>query len=152
MQVTSRPDDTTIVTIKSAVTVDGKTTYSQVNVIEFWTKPKKLPVIRRIHRLITHADGRRFFEREARLSDFQECPGGLVARRVLLASQSGNDGMVSVREWVSRDLGKTPSADADFNIKIPATTLVEGVANPPLPGQERTLDIRELVAGERGVF
>ncbi|MDC0936013.1 hypothetical protein OAS39_06980 [Pirellulales bacterium] len=135
-------DDVTTVTITSNAMIKERA-YSQTNTIEFWTEPDK-PVIRRIHRKITYDENEPYLERDVRLSDFRECPSGFVARRVVFAAQSGREDRVRVSEWISHDLGDRNPVDSDFQIKIPPTTEIVNVLNPPPQGQVRTLDILDL--------
>jgi hypothetical protein len=80
-------------------------------------------------------------ETHIRLSDFRNCPGGPVARRVVSIHLREN-GRVAVREWVSTDLGDRPPADADFVIRIGPTTTVGGYRNaPPRGADDRRIDI-----------
>ena len=120
----------------------GGVEYTDTCTFEIWTVPK-LPVIQRIHQVVLEGD-RLFMERDIRLTDFQECEGGHVARRVVSAiRQSGRD-VVGVIEWVSGDLGKLLPRDDDFLIKIPSTTTFYGAINAPQSDKERLLDIRKL--------
>lgn len=136
-------DELTIVTITSGATFDQEH-YSQVNTFELRNNENG-HVIQRIDRRITRGDGELFLKREARLSDFRECPGGAVARCVLFASQSSRAAAVHVTEWISGDLGDRPPVDEDFQITIPKSTVILGVAAPLPPGEVRTLDIRDLI-------
>lgn len=113
---------------------------TQRSVITWWMKPS-LPVIERIHRTI-YKDGKAAAEQESRLSDFKECSGGYVARRIIYEVRAGGKSIL-LQEWVSEDLGETPPTDGDFVVSIPATTIVQGMSNPPPPGTERRLSLTE---------
>ena len=66
---------------------------------------KPLAVITAIDDVISRPDGKKT-ESHIRLSDFRECPGGLVARRVLTVSKLA-DGRVLVEDWISRKIWVT---------------------------------------------
>ncbi len=69
--------------------------------ITWWTEPE-LPVIESGRRTIADRDGKVMGDIVVRLEDFQRCPGGLVARRVCLATAPWEGhGPVVVKEWLS---------------------------------------------------
>lgn len=143
-QTQSPDDETTVVTITSKLVSDDDS-YTQTNVVELWTRPE-LPVVRRIHRRIVDGNGDLYLERDARLSEFHRCSGGMVARRVLFADRfRGLKESVRVTEWVSSDLGDRAPVEDDFAVRIPADISVNGVVLPPAAGRERRLFIRDLV-------
>lgn len=106
--------------------------------VRFWTEPSP-PVIESIVYGITFPDGRRS-ETRAVLSRFTECPGGMVARRVVYARCNAAGATATVREWVSDDLGDVPPVDADFVISVPTTTTIYGLRGDFAPGKIRNLD------------
>jgi hypothetical protein len=87
------------------------------------------PVIIEIDETMTSPEGR-VIEAYSRLTNFVQCPGGLVARSVRSLMKSGK-GYTLVREWSSTDLGSVPPNDGDFVLEVPATTAIGGLANPP---------------------
>jgi hypothetical protein len=78
-------------------------------------------------------------EYQAILSDFRECPGGWVARRVLLVALQQND-VIRVREWRSDDLGDQPPTEADFAVTIPSDVRVVGIKRGFPTGSVRAMD------------
>jgi hypothetical protein len=112
--------------------------------IVFWTKPA-LPVVEKIEDVVERTSpddpskvlGRDEFQ--AILSDFQECGGGWVARRVLLVAIQAGD-VIRVRQWQSEDLGNQRPADSDFAVAIPADVRVVGLKQGFPPGTARSLD------------
>lgn len=140
--VTTESNEQAIVKV-TAREAAGGVEYTDTCTFEVWTAPK-LPVIQRIHQVILENDNL-FMERDIRLSEFQECEGGHVARRVVSVTKKPERDVVGVIEWVSDDLGKRSPTNVDFLIKIPPTTEILGAVNAPESGVERILDLRKLV-------
>lgn len=102
-----------------------------------WTKPSP-PVVEKITREFVSPDGTRD-KAFALLSDFKECPGGLVARRVLFVGLHGRD-RISVQEWRSEDLGDLPPSSDDFAITVAPTTMITGFKQGAPEGKVRRLE------------
>lgn len=80
-----------------------------------------------------------------RLSDFQDCPGGFVARRIRSIQRHSGKDQVRVRDWESTDLGAITVADADFVMKLGANTPVRGLEAPPSLGDtDRSLSLTRI--------
>jgi hypothetical protein len=74
-------------------------------------------------------------ESEIQFLDFQDCPGGPVASRVVKGIRSRRAGTSEDRpflqQWVSDDLGKRRPTAVDFIIAIPDTTKIIGTNKVP---------------------
>jgi hypothetical protein len=103
----------------------------------YWTKPSP-PVVQKVSLELVFSDGQRA-EMFSVLSDFKQCPGGMVARRVLLANPS-TPNLVSVEEWRSPDLGERPPSSEDFAITVAPTTIVHGFKDEPRNAKIRRLE------------
>jgi hypothetical protein len=126
--------------------------------ILFWTKPVP-PVVQRIeeHAERVSPEGpTRYLGRDeihAVLSDFKQCPGGMVARRVRYVERS--EGLrarrwkleepgVRLLEWSSEDLGNRPPTDADFVMSIPSDVRLIGLKQASLAGTAGKLDLGKI--------
>jgi hypothetical protein len=110
--------------------------------MRFRTAPG-IAVLTEIVEIVTTPQGKTI-ETHVRRSDFRDCPGGPVARRVVSVLKAENDAVV-VREWVSPDLGDRPPAEADFVIRIGPRTSVGGYRNaPPRGSDDRRIDITAI--------
>lgn len=103
----------------------------------FWTKPSP-PVVEKITEEYGPPDGRRD-KSFALLSHFKECPGGLVARRVLWVFVS-RSGSINSQEWRSDDLGNAPPSSEDFVITVAPTTKITGFRQAPPERTARRLE------------
>ena len=70
--------------------------------VRFWMNPSP-PVVEQIHHSTKFANGGGF-DCSTRLTDFRQCPEGLVARRIVFAYQEA-ESTATVWEWMSSDLG-----------------------------------------------
>ena len=110
-----------------------------------WTKPSP-PVVEAITTDVVDPDGRRD-QMIARLSEFRECPGGLVARRVVYVDVApGNP--ILVHEWRSEDLGDVPPSRDDFVVAVAPTTTVYGFKQKLPRGTPRRLDPSKIELSE----
>lgn len=89
-----------------------------------------VPVVERIEDRSTFSNGDTD-EVVVVLSDFVECPGGPVARRMRHVHR-GRTGIVTTGDWVSEDLGSVPPTDADFVIAVRADALIHAQTVPPI--------------------
>jgi hypothetical protein len=122
------------------LTTDGE--WKQTRRMRFRTAPG-IAVLTEIVEIVTTPQGKNI-ETHVRRSDFRDCPGGPVARRVVSVLKAENDAVV-VREWVSPDLGDRPPAEADFVIRIGPRTSVGGYRNaPPRGSDDRRIDITAI--------
>ena len=112
-----------------------------------WTILGEKPVITRVYRTCLDEKGKTLVRAESRLSDFQKCPGGHVAKLVTVAI-TADKGPTAVRIWQSNDLGQKRPQPKDFEIAIPASTNVIGLNNPPPTGKPRRLSLFGNVGNE----
>jgi len=125
-----------------AVVLSQDGVWKQSRRVLFQTKPAPA-VITQIEEVTTPPNGKAS-ETHIRLSDFRDCPGGRVARRVVNVRKD-EGGRVIVREWVSNDLGDVPPADTDFVIRIAPNTSVGGYRRtPPRGADDRRIDISTI--------
>lgn len=125
---------------QTEVTLTSDGDYKQWRRIRFRTAPAPIIMIQ-MDQIVTHPDGTGQ-EIRIRLSDFQDCPGGPVARRVVSVFKQKDADRVSVREWISTDLGVKLPTDADFIVSIAPTTTIGGLRNAPQRGiAGRQIDI-----------
>jgi hypothetical protein len=81
---------------------------------------------------------------ECLASDFQNCPGGMVPRRLLFFLRPLGAQNFLVRHWTSTNLGDETPTEDDFVITVPATTSVIGLKQPLPQTIERRLDPHKL--------
>jgi hypothetical protein len=110
----------------------------------FWTKPS-LPVITKLYKNL-HSPR---YEEEVSsiLTDFIQCSGGLVAKKIIYIVQPSN-GSIRVSEWLSTDLGKDQPSEEDFTIHLDPKTLIIGLANKPKPGEIVSLNPENIKASD----
>jgi hypothetical protein len=132
---------------------NGETEYQRTIRVTFWTQPA-LPVIERVDWVSRTGDDVPT-EYTLSLSDFVQCGGGMMARR--LQSASGpypppanapegkpHDKPWLAMQWISRDLGERDPQPDDFVVSIPAGVLVRGLRSPPPQGKPVTIDLSQL--------
>lgn len=125
-----------------AVVLSQDGAWKQSRRVLFQTKPAPA-VITQIVEVTTRPNGKAS-ETHIRLSDFRDCPGGRVARRVVTVG-TNEGGRVVVREWVSNDLGDVPPTNTDFVIRIAENTSVGGYRQaPPRGANDRRIDISTI--------
>ncbi len=111
----------------------------------FWTNPSP-PVIEKVSAEYLEPDGTRR-QSFTSLSDFKQCPGGLVARRVLHVAVLSRD-HIAVQEWRSDDLGdRRPSGD-DFAITVAPTTKIMGFKDTSAQAKLRRLEPSKIQLAE----
>lgn len=121
--------------------------------VTFWTRPA-LPVIERVDMLTRFGDDAPT-EYTLLLSDFVECGGGMMARRIEGVSGpypppanapegQPHDKPWLAREWVSRDLGERDPQPDDFVVSVPADVEVRGLRSRPPRGEPLTIDLSQL--------
>jgi hypothetical protein len=111
----------------------------------YWTNPSP-PVVQKVSTEYVFSGGKRA-EMFSVLSDFKECPGGMVARRVLLVAPH-TPNLVFVQEWRSHDLGDRPASSEDFAITVAPTTFVEGFKAEPRNAKIRRLEPSKIQLAE----
>ena len=111
----------------------------------YWTKPSP-PVVQKVSMECVFSDGQRA-ELFSVLSDFKQCPGGMVARRVLLVAPR-TPNLVLVQEWRSDDLGDRPASSEDFAITVAPTTFVQGFKDQPRNAKIRRLEPSKIQLAE----
>lgn len=135
------PDGRVVLVTTSRIGSKDEGGIEQVNEVTWLMEPVP-PVIERVHRrLFDLRDGEQFDEICATLSDFVDCPGGKVARRVVSAREVKGSTTVIAQIWESADLGNRESTPNDFVIQVAATTIVSGLKTPPPPGEPRSLTL-----------
>lgn len=109
----------------------------------FWTEPSP-PVVEKIVLDTASPNGRRT-QAIVQVSDFRECPGGMVARHIVHAyAYPGSDRPVHVCVWHSADLGAVPPTDEDFVIEVPPDTVVMGIREDSPLANTRKLDVSKF--------
>ena len=111
----------------------------------YWTKPSP-PVVQKVSMEFVFSGGKRA-EMFSVLSDFKQCPAGMVARRVLYVDPS-TPNLVFVQEWRSDDLGDRPPSSEDFAITVAPTTMVRGFKDEPLNAKVRRLEPSKIQLAE----